>query len=76
MRVCKVQLVPPRRSGILQPVPGQPNGIAQVGIDIDAIASVITEVGHRNFITMLPLMPAGFFIFYWADVVDSATGQT
>ena len=69
MKRAAVRVFPPKQSRIVQAVPGQPNGMTTVGVDLKEITEFITGVGQDDFIGVTMMGPM-VQVWYWVSVPD------
>lgn len=69
MRRAAVKVFPPRQSRIVQAVPGQPNGMTTVGIDLKEIIEFITGVGRDDLIGVTMMGPM-VQVWYWVPAPE------
>ena len=72
MKLAACRVFPPkRRSSLIRAVPGAPNGVAPMEMDVDGVCAFLTDVGPENVITVAPAGPV-LAVFFWQEVTDKA----
>lgn len=67
MKTAKVRVFPPKKSSLLQTIPGQPNGaVMNVAVDVDGACQFLSEIGPDLLIGLTMTGPA-IQVWYWQE---------